>query len=76
MQLNKLTVMKKMANIHFTSENASRSEIVTKSKLSLLNDKHKRGGYFLCFVKVSCPWVFFSAYFFQSFFLDACSAFW
>ena len=35
-----------------------------KANWRLLKDKHKKGGYLLCFAKVVCRWVFFFATFF------------
>ena len=47
----------------------------TKHIERLLKDKHKRGGYFLCVVKVLYPGIF-SLAFFQSFLLNVRNECW
>ena len=56
-----IDVTKKMADAHFTRMHCgwkSYQKVTTSSK-----HKHRRGGDFLCFVKVLCPEVFFLASF-------------
>ena len=48
-----LTVTKKMADARFTRMHCGRKSF-QKANWRLLKDRHKRGGYFLCCVKVRC----------------------